>query len=298
MYELGAAETRNKKTKRWEKVYRIQKTLSLKTGFTFYPVAIGAAPSLKRPSFGSLPCARVSFSMPKRFTDTEKWKDEWFLSLDNDKKAVWQYLLDNCTPAGRFKKNLILLNFCCRTSETEESLSQWLAGRIIDRGNFYFIPKFVKYQNPKGLNSNKPAILAIRAELKEYSLETIIKESFGNDYLIINQSYRDRKGIGKGKGKKRGIVKGDDGFLESLKKTYAWVDTETELKKIDGWILAHPGRKKTRRFIINWFNKVEKPFPPQKPAGPQVNPDYLKEPDPEQRAAVSKLISETAKTMK
>jgi len=54
--------------------------------------------------------------------------------------------------------------------------------------------------------------------------------------------------------------KTDEEFLNELKTTYDWVDIQTELKKIDGWLSAHPGRQKTRRFIINWLNKVDKPI--------------------------------------
>jgi hypothetical protein len=48
--------------------------------------------------------------MSKRFTDTEKWKDDWFLSLSNDYRIVWQWLLDNCNHAGICKPSINLLN--------------------------------------------------------------------------------------------------------------------------------------------------------------------------------------------
>jgi hypothetical protein len=52
----------------------------------------------------------------------------------------------------------------------------------------------------------------------------------------------------------------DISFFESLKSTYTWVDYDAEMKKIDFWIANHPGRRKTRRFVMNWFNKIEKPL--------------------------------------
>jgi hypothetical protein len=51
----------------------------------------------------------------------------------------------------------------------------------------------------------------------------------------------------------------DEDFLSSLKEKFTWVDFETVMVKMDAWLLAHPGRKKTRRFIVNWLNKIEKP---------------------------------------
>ncbi len=130
--------------------------------------------------------------MPKRFTDTDKWRDEWYGSLSNDNRIIWQYLLDNCTNAGIFKKDWRLLRFQCNTNISEEEFSNVFKGRVIDRGNFFFIPKFLKFQNKKGLNSNKPAIVAIREELAANNLIQIVIESLGNDFLTI-------KGIGKGK---------------------------------------------------------------------------------------------------
>lgn len=52
----------------------------------------------------------------------------------------------------------------------------------------------------------------------------------------------------------------DSEFLLGLKTLYPYVDTDTELTKIDGWLSVNPHRKKTRRFIINWFNRIDKPI--------------------------------------
>lgn len=53
----------------------------------------------------------------------------------------------------------------------------------------------------------------------------------------------------------------DEDFLKNLKTTYDWVAFDTEMRKIDGWLSTHPERRKTRQFIINWFNKTDKPLP-------------------------------------
>lgn len=53
----------------------------------------------------------------------------------------------------------------------------------------------------------------------------------------------------------------DSEFLESLKTNpvYKHVDLNHEFQKMDIWITNNPGRKKTRRFIVNWLNKIERP---------------------------------------
>lgn len=132
--------------------------------------------------------------MPRRFTDTEKWRDEWWGSLSNDYRMIWLYLVDSCSIAGIWKKDFRGLNFNCNTNITEHDFLQVFGARLIDKGNFYFIPKFLRYQCPKGLKSNKPAIISIVKELENNNLIQTVTESLGNDFLII-------KDKGKGKGK-------------------------------------------------------------------------------------------------
>jgi hypothetical protein len=60
--------------------------------------------------------------------------------------------------------------------------------------------------------------------------------------------------------KERNKSMSDLDFYNGLKEIFTWVDFDSEMKKIDFWIANHPGRRKTRRFVINWFNKIEKPL--------------------------------------
>ena len=141
--------------------------------------------------------------MAKRFTDTDKWKDEWWGSLSNDYRMIWLYLIDSCSIAGIWKKDFRGLNFNCNTSIDEKQFFEIFGSRLIDRGNFYFIPKFLRFQCPRGLNSNKPAILSIVKEIEQNNLSSIIIESLGNDFLIIKGKDKG-KGTGKDKGKGTG----------------------------------------------------------------------------------------------
>lgn len=126
--------------------------------------------------------------MAKRLTDTEKWKDDWYIQLSNDDKIVWQWLLDNCSHAGFCKKSISLLNLMCRVNYTEEEMIKRMDNRVIVVDNHWFIPKFIKFQYST-LLSGKPVIISVVKELFLMNCIRMIGESFGNHYLIINESF-------------------------------------------------------------------------------------------------------------
>jgi hypothetical protein len=107
--------------------------------------------------------------MAKRFTDTEKWKDDWYLSLSNDYRIIWQWLLDNCNHAGICKPSINLMNMMCNTNIDDETLILAMSGRVLKINNIWFIPKFLKFQYGT-LNSKKPAVISVVNELKKNKL--------------------------------------------------------------------------------------------------------------------------------
>lgn len=54
----------------------------------------------------------------------------------------------------------------------------------------------------------------------------------------------------------------DEEFLASLKSNpaYQHIDFKVEDGKMDVWLGLHPGRQKTRKFIVNWLNKIDRPM--------------------------------------
>lgn len=153
--------------------------------------------------------------MSLRFTETNKWKDDWYLSLSNDYRIIWQYLLDNCSIAGLWQRGFKHLNYFCGTSVTEPEFFEVFKGRCfeLENANFIFIPKFLKVQYPKGLASNKPLILSVLKEIERYNLKPIIKQSLPNYYTTITQSLPNdvRKKV-------RGKGKGENGKMEEGKE--------------------------------------------------------------------------------
>lgn len=51
-------------------------------------------------------------------------------------------------------------------------------------------------------------------------------------------------------------------FIDSLKSNpaYRHVNIDKELYRIDEWLKRHPGRMKTRRFVLGWLDRQEVPL--------------------------------------
>tara|TARA_R110002020_G_scaffold81777_1_gene202831 strand:+ start:5163 stop:5777 length:615 start_codon:yes stop_codon:yes gene_type:complete len=96
--------------------------------------------------------------MPKRFTDTEKWSEDWFLELSNAHKLFWIYICDNCNHAGIFKLNKKMFEFLIGTKiNPQEFLSivneEKERIKILDKGKWYIVD-FIKFQYGECLNKN------------------------------------------------------------------------------------------------------------------------------------------------
>jgi len=91
----------------------------------------------------------------KRFTESSKWSDLWFMDLKIEHKLLWIYLLDNCDHAGVYKPNLRLLAFQMGHLITKEDLFKYMEGRVVElKSGNWFIPGFIKFQYGNLTRSN------------------------------------------------------------------------------------------------------------------------------------------------
>ena len=110
--------------------------------------------------------------MAKRFTDTDKWKDEWYTDLPNDYKIIWQYLLDTCDNAGIYKRNVKLLNIMCNTNVSETDILNAYKLRVTPISDEkWIINKFCVFQyGPDFLESKNKAVISVVNKLIENNL--------------------------------------------------------------------------------------------------------------------------------
>jgi hypothetical protein len=53
--------------------------------------------------------------------------------------------------------------------------------------------------------------------------------------------------------------KTDEEWMTDTRALYPGIEVDTELRKMDAWLSTRPGKQKTRRFIVNWLNRIETP---------------------------------------
>ena len=51
----------------------------------------------------------------------------------------------------------------------------------------------------------------------------------------------------------------DAEWMESLKTHYPHLNIEAESRKMDAWLSTRRGKQKTRRFVVNWLNRIDTP---------------------------------------
>jgi hypothetical protein len=120
--------------------------------------------------------------MAKRFTDTDKWKDEWYTDLPNDYKIIWQYLLDTCDNAGIYKRNVKLLNIMCNTNVSDTDILNAFKLRVTPISDEkWIINKFCVFQyGPDFLESKNKAVISVVNKL----IESNLYQSSTNTLLI------------------------------------------------------------------------------------------------------------------
>lgn len=137
----------------------------------------------------------------KRFSETDKWKDEWFSSLAPVEKLVFLFLIDSCDNAGFFELNTRLNSYLIGISEVEylgaiKGLNRGLLGAKNEK--VYWIKKFLFHQKNLPLNSENNAHKQIISILQEKiplfdDVSLFVK-------LGANQGLFSPIGKGKGKG--------------------------------------------------------------------------------------------------
>ena len=108
--------------------------------------------------------------MAYRFTDTDKWKDPWFRSLNPNEKLLFDFLCDNCDLGGFYEVDIPMISFLTKLSEEEiKAAFKGLLRGYLGADGWIWIINFLKHQknlplNPEN-NAHKHIINLIKVQL-------------------------------------------------------------------------------------------------------------------------------------
>ncbi|QDV78043.1 hypothetical protein [Botrimarina mediterranea] len=111
--------------------------------------------------------------MSNRFTETNKWRDSWFVGLSTREKLCWNYLCDVCDAAGVF--DIVPLNDYAAFGERID----WdafieLSGGRVERlsADKLWLVRFIDFQNPRGLKPTNKAHAPIFRSIAKHDLSS------------------------------------------------------------------------------------------------------------------------------
>jgi hypothetical protein len=232
----------------------------------------------------------------KRFTETTKWNDPWFMDLPVKYKAFWFYICDQCDSAGVWEPNIRLaVSQIGEPLELSEILRVF-ADRIeqLSDGKLW-VTKFIQFQFGILSPDCKPHIHIIK-RLTSLGLSERVSKGYPKGmYTLSLKSNEKPKGYPKGihtlQDSTSTVLEDKDknslssspstsNFIDDLKKNpfNAGIDVDWELQKAKAWC-KKKGRRCTQRFFTNWIDRADRivPDPPKKQT---PKPNEPKPPEP------------------
>lgn len=110
--------------------------------------------------------------MARRFTDTEKWKKPFIRGLQGAYKLLWLYICDDCDHAGIWQVDIDVAKIRIGEDINAKDALCLFGDKVIsfDNGTKWFIPSFIEFQYPSGLNPSNNAHSGVIRVLEKYNL--------------------------------------------------------------------------------------------------------------------------------
>ena len=198
--------------------------------------------------------------MAKRFIDTGIFDDNFFMNLSPEGKLFFLYLITKCDHAGIIDLNLQLTEFQIGIKGLAKgflTLREQLGNRLIFLcENYFFLPKFIKFQYPNGLNMSVKAHESVIKRLIEFDLfdleKQTVRQELRNSYLTVQDKDKDKD---KDKDIERGV-----GETKKPKKTF----TPPTLEEVETYFEENGYKKEAGKKawmgydVANWVDSQGK----------------------------------------
>jgi len=203
----------------------------------------------------------------------EFWESESLGRLSREARLLFIGLFSCCDDSGRTRANSRLL--ASRLFPYDEDairhISKWMAELsgagcireyVVDGESFLDIPKWLKHQKiDKPSESKLPEFTEIREDSRGFAKNSSgsgngnREEEQGTGNWSVSPKHSEEPKVSGPAASRKHLP--DEVFLAELKRHYPDIDFEAELRKMDAWLMTKPGKKKTRRFVVNWLNRVD-----------------------------------------
>lgn len=121
--------------------------------------------------------------MTLRYTDSNKFRDKWYMSLTPIQKCIWEYLVSECDHAGIYEVNLRLMSAQIGSEIKEEDIDFFVKQRKVFwiTKDKLFIPNFVLFQQRikslTELNIKNRCHKSIIDELEKHDVRSLLDAS-------------------------------------------------------------------------------------------------------------------------
>jgi len=212
--------------------------------------------------------------MAKRFTDTAKWNEDWFLDLTNSHKLFWIYICDNCDHAGIFKPNKRMFELIVGDRIDITDFLSIVNGdkiRIIELENGrWYLTGFISFQYGGKLNVNNRVHKSILSVLTKNNITWVDDVKPQLELLEDTQEQKDNTSLGQPRTiteaidyfKEKGSNKNEGEKFYYFYESKGWNVGKTKMKNwkmsASGWISRNKTNKPDSDYLGGQLNAMKK----------------------------------------
>jgi hypothetical protein len=201
--------------------------------------------------------------MAKRFTDTMKWNEDWYLDLSLIDKLFWIYICDNCDHAGIFKPNKRMFELLIGGEIDVQKFLNTVnqdKPRICVLGNGrWFLAGFIEFQYGNKLNPNNRVHKSILNILNDNDLNLEVFDA----KVRLDAPTKDSKNIPESIQEVITYFKGKGSNKREAERFYFYYESQ-------GWRVGKNPMKDWRMAASGWISRNKKNEPDSDYLGGQL----------------------------